>query len=112
MYRSLIFLTSALVGGEWSVSRSCRFTPGKEPRYPFYRRLGGPQSRSGQYGEVKILDPTGTRTPTPPGCPALSHSLDRQNSPGSHNRPIIFDNRPVSHINYRHPLHTIGQHQF
>jgi hypothetical protein len=24
-----------------------------------YRRLGGPQSRSGQHGEVKILDPTG-----------------------------------------------------
>jgi hypothetical protein len=29
-----------------------------------YRRLGGPQSRSGRHGEVKILDPTGTRTPT------------------------------------------------
>jgi hypothetical protein len=25
--------------------------PGKSPRYPFYRRLGGPQSRSGRYGE-------------------------------------------------------------
>jgi hypothetical protein len=38
---------------------------GKSPWYPFYRRLGGPQSRSGRYGEVKILDPTGTWTPTP-----------------------------------------------
>jgi hypothetical protein len=28
-----------------------------------YRRLGGPQSRSGRHGEVKILDPTGTFTP-------------------------------------------------
>jgi hypothetical protein len=28
--------------------------PGKSPRYPFYRRLGGPQSRSGRYGEVKM----------------------------------------------------------
>jgi hypothetical protein len=27
--------------------------------------LGGPQSRSGRYGEVKIFDPTGTRTPAP-----------------------------------------------
>jgi hypothetical protein len=27
--------------------------------------LGGPQSRSGRFGEEKILDPTGTRTPTP-----------------------------------------------
>jgi hypothetical protein len=52
---------------------SCRgvvsFTPpplyarGKNPRYPFHRRLGGPQSRSGWLGGEKILDPTGTRTP-------------------------------------------------
>jgi hypothetical protein len=36
--------------------------PGKEP--PLDRRLGGPQSRSGRFGEEKILDPSGTRTPT------------------------------------------------
>jgi hypothetical protein len=61
-----IFLTSALVGGEWSASRPGRFTPrGKSPRYPLDRKLDGPQSRSGRHGEVKILDPTGTRTPTP-----------------------------------------------
>jgi hypothetical protein len=29
-----IFLTSALTAGEWSVSPSCRFTPGKEPPVP------------------------------------------------------------------------------
>jgi hypothetical protein len=34
-------------------------------RYALDRRLGGPQSRSGQFGEEKILDPTGIRTPTP-----------------------------------------------
>jgi hypothetical protein len=45
------------------------FTPlplyprGKSSRYPLDRRLGGPQSRSGQRGEEKVLDPTGTRTP-------------------------------------------------
>jgi hypothetical protein len=32
----------------------------KGTRYPLYRRLGGPQSRSGQHGKEKILDPTGT----------------------------------------------------
>jgi hypothetical protein len=53
-------LTSALVGGEWSASPQ-----GKNPRYPLDRKLGGPQSRSGRRGEKKILDPTGTRTPTP-----------------------------------------------
>jgi hypothetical protein len=39
--------------------------PEKSPRYPFYRRLGGPQSRSGRYEELKIFYPTGTRTPPP-----------------------------------------------
>jgi hypothetical protein len=51
----------------WVIS----FTPlplyprGKSPRYPLDRRLGGPQSRSGRRGEEKILDPPGTRAPTP-----------------------------------------------
>jgi hypothetical protein len=30
---------------------------GKSSRYPLYRRLGGPQSRSERHGEVKILAP-------------------------------------------------------
>jgi hypothetical protein len=29
--------------------------PGKEPRYPLDRRLGGPQSRFGRCGEENIL---------------------------------------------------------
>jgi hypothetical protein len=32
---------------------------GKNPRYSFCKRLGGPQSRSGRYGEEKILVPAG-----------------------------------------------------
>jgi hypothetical protein len=39
-------------------------TPGK-PRYALYRRLGGPQVRSGQVR--KILPPTGIRSPDHPG---------------------------------------------
>jgi hypothetical protein len=34
-----IFLTSALVGGEWSASRPCRFTP--EERAPGTHWIGG-----------------------------------------------------------------------
>jgi hypothetical protein len=50
------FFTSALVGGEWSASRPCRFTlRGKSRMYPIDRRLGGPYSRSGRYAEVKNL---------------------------------------------------------
>jgi hypothetical protein len=37
----------------------------KSPRYPFYRRFGGPQSRSGRYVDVKIVYPTGAQTPAP-----------------------------------------------
>jgi hypothetical protein len=57
-----IFLTSALVGGEWSASRPGRFTRGE--RAPGTHWIGGwvdPQSRSGRRGEEKILDPTGTQ---------------------------------------------------
>jgi hypothetical protein len=60
-----IFLTSALAKGEWSASRPGRLTPqGKSSRFPLDRRLGAPQSRSGGREEEKILDFTGTRTPT------------------------------------------------
>jgi len=46
----------------WVVSTTPRrhFTPG-ETRYPFYRRLGGPQGRSGQ---TENLVPTGIRSRT------------------------------------------------
>jgi hypothetical protein len=51
----------------WVVSFTPRslYLQRKCPRYPLDRRLGGPQSRSGRHGEVKILAPTGTQTPTP-----------------------------------------------
>jgi hypothetical protein len=32
IYSSTFFLASALVGGEWSASRTCRFTPGEIAR--------------------------------------------------------------------------------
>ena len=47
-YRSTLYLTLALDGGGWSTPRLGRFTPGKETRYPLYRRLGRPQGRSGR----------------------------------------------------------------
>jgi hypothetical protein len=37
--------------------------PGKEPRCLLYRRLSGPQRRSGRYRDEKNLDPDGNRTP-------------------------------------------------
>jgi hypothetical protein len=41
-------------------------SPEKGVLYPLERRLDVLQSRYGRYGGVNILDPTWTRTPTPP----------------------------------------------
>jgi hypothetical protein len=49
------------MGGEWLTPRPGRFTPGKETRYPLYRRLGGSQSR---YGRVGKISPTPGMDPT------------------------------------------------
>ena len=38
--------------GGWSAPSHDRFTPGKETRYPLYRRLGGPRGRFGQVREI------------------------------------------------------------
>jgi len=55
-------MTAALEGGEWPAPRPGRnlLPPGKT-RYPFYRRLGGPQGRSGR---AENLVPTKIRSRT------------------------------------------------
>jgi hypothetical protein len=55
------------LGTSWSgqLQDPAALPPKKEPQCPLDRRFGGPQSRSGRPGEDKIVDPTGTRTPTP-----------------------------------------------
>jgi len=54
-------MTAALEGGEWSAVRPGSTLPPGKARYPFYRRLGGPQGRSGR---AEILVPTGIRSRT------------------------------------------------
>ena len=51
-------MIAALEGGEWSAARPGRTLPPGKTRNPFYRRLGGPQGRSGR---VENLAPTGIR---------------------------------------------------
>jgi hypothetical protein len=69
-------MTTTLEGGEGSVSRPGRSLPPGKTRYPLYRRLGGPQGRSGQVR--KISPPTGIRSPD---RPARSQSLYRLSYP-------------------------------
>jgi hypothetical protein len=45
-------LTSALDGGGWSTPRPGRFTPAKDTRYPLYKKMGGPQGRSGRVRKI------------------------------------------------------------
>ena len=54
-------MTTALEGGEWSAARTDRTSPPGKTRYPFYRRLGGPQ---GGFGRAENLVPTGIRSRT------------------------------------------------
>jgi hypothetical protein len=65
-------MTAALEGGEWSAARSGRTLPPGKTRYPFYRRLGGPQGRSGR---AENLVPTGIRSRT--AQPVVSRYTDR-----------------------------------
>ena len=69
-------MTVALEGGEWSAARlGHSLQPGKT-RYPLYRRLGGPQGRSGR---AKNLFPTGSRSQTVQ--PVVSRYTDRATRP-------------------------------
>ena len=53
-------MTTVLEGGEWSASRPGSSLPLGKTRYPLYRRLGGPQGRSGRVRKISPppeLDP-------------------------------------------------------
>ena len=71
---ALLFLNLGARWG-WVVNAPATLPPGNT-RYPLYRRLGGPQSRSGLVW--KISPPTGIRSPD---RPALNQSLYRLRYP-------------------------------
>jgi hypothetical protein len=74
----------------WVVNATPRpFYPPGKTRYPLYRRLGGPQGRSGQV--QKILPHTGFRSQD---RPARSESLYRLSYPG----PVHFHEYIYIHI--------------
>jgi hypothetical protein len=80
-YSCTISLTSVRVCGRWSTPRPGRFTPWNETRYPFYRKLDGPQF----WMAAENLAHTGIRFPD---RPARSESLywlskDRSASQGA-----------------------------
>jgi hypothetical protein len=57
---AILFLYPGTKWGGWSTPRPDRFIPGKETRYPLYRRLGGPQGPV--WTAAKNLAPNGIRS--------------------------------------------------
>ena len=70
-------MTEALEEDEWSVARPDRTVPPGKTRYPFYRRLVGPQGRSG-LAENLVNTGIGSRTVQP-----VAQSLYRLSYPAN-----------------------------
>jgi hypothetical protein len=83
-------MTAALERGECSAARPGRNLPPGKTRYPFYRRLGGPQGRSGR---AENLVPAGIRSltvqPVPQSLYRLSYPAHILNLFGAENYSII-----------------------
>ena len=80
---ALLFHDRGTRRGEWSAARPGRTLPPGKTRYSFYRRLGGPQGRSGR---VENLVPTGIRSRT---VQTVAQSLYRLSYP-AHKHSCIF----------------------
>ena len=83
-------MTTALEGGEGSESRLGRSLPPGKTHYTLYKRLGGPQGRSGQ---VRNILP-------PPGFDSRTvHSVA--------SRYTDYTTRPTVHYAYLYLLYTV-----
>ena len=91
---ALLFRERGTRRGEWSAARPGRTLPQGKTRYPFYRRLGGPQGRSGW---AEHLVPTGIRSRT---FQPVAQSLYRLSYP-AHNRVHWLDNKACDIIDAR-----------
>jgi hypothetical protein len=92
--------------GRWPTPRPGHFTPGRETRYPLYRRLGVLQGRSGQVR--KTSPPTGIRSPD---RPARNESLNRLSypEPSTPVAHISSSQQPLCRYPFsRHSMHSSG----
>ena len=104
LYSSTLFLISALEGGERSASRPGRNLPPGKTRYTLYRRLGGPQGRSGQVR--KIWPPHRDSIPGPSSLQAVAIPTELPGPPLSNVNPVNICNaqRITSYINPFNPF--------
>jgi len=78
-------MTAALEGGEWSAARPGRNLPPRKTRYPFYRRLGGPQDRSGRMEKSRSQPDS---IPDRPACSSVTILTELPGTLIAHNPPI------------------------
>jgi hypothetical protein len=88
-------MTSALEGGGWSAPRPGRFPPHPPPPpgmtcYPLYRRLGGPQGRSGHVWKISPSPGFDPRTVQP-----VAQSLYRLSYPVPWKRYYVSRNKGI-----------------
>ena len=74
-YRSTFSLTSALDRNGWLTSLPGRFTCRNETRCPFYRRLGGPQGRSGRVRKISSPQGFDPRTVQPTAIHCINWAI-------------------------------------
>ena len=84
-------MTAALEGSEWSAALPGRTLPLGKTRYPFYRRLGGTQGRSGR---AEKLVSTGIRSRT---VQPVAQSLYRLSYPPHIHIHIIIHKKTSNH---------------
>ena len=65
VYIYSFFNLSARLRGRVVNATPLRLTPGKDARYPLYRRLGGPQGRSGRLRKILLSPGFDPRTVQP-----------------------------------------------
>jgi hypothetical protein len=88
-----IFLTSALVGGDWSAAWPCRFTPGTH----WIGGWVGPRAGLDYVEKRKFLTAPGLEL-QPLARPARSQSLYRLSYPGSLSSPLLITKvNPILH---------------
>jgi hypothetical protein len=87
---------TALEGGERSASRLCRSLPPGKTRYPLYKRLGGPQGRSGKVRKMSLQPGFDPRTVQP-----VAQSLYRLGFPSASCTQLFIPLKGEFNLNLR-----------
>jgi hypothetical protein len=102
---ALLFLTSALEGGEGSASCPSRTLPPGKTRYPLYRRLGRPQDRSGEVRKISPSPGFDPRTVQPVGSRCTDYATRPTNK-------LIYNVYNSAYILYIIPFFNHIMHVF